>query len=133
MFNWKAEEEPILGEDDREHRPIKTYVAEFLGVAFLALTVALGDGGPIGVGLTLAIMIFATAPVSGGQLNPAVTVAQCLLGNKPWKEGAFFIIAQLLGALFANFYANLMTSDDLLISNMGLSHVHVLECGGLPA
>ena len=79
----------------------------------MALTIALGDGGPIGVGLTLAIMIFATAPLSGGQLNPAVTVAQCLLGNKSWKEGVFFMIAQLLGALFANFYATLMTSGDL--------------------
>ena len=113
MWNWNKEEEPILVEDDRDVKPLKSYVAEFLGVSFLALTIALGDGGPIGVGLTLAIMIFATAPLSGGQLNPAVTVAQCLLGNKSWKEGVFFMIAQLLGALFANFYATLMTSGDL--------------------
>ncbi|CAL8468984.1 g8525 [Coccomyxa elongata] len=53
-----------------------------------------------GNGLTLAVIIYATANVSGGHVNPAVTLANCLTGHMSWGRGGLYMAAQLLGAIF---------------------------------
>ena len=44
--------------------------------------------------------VYATANVSGGHLNPAVTFATCLTGHMSWPRGGLYCVAQLLGAIF---------------------------------
>ena len=44
--------------------------------------------------------MYATAHVSGGHLNPAITFAQCLTGHSSWKRGGLYAAAQLLGAIW---------------------------------
>jgi glycerol uptake facilitator-like aquaporin len=46
------------------------------------------------------VLVYATAHVSGGHLNPAVTFAQCLTGHCSWKRGGLCAAAQLLGAIW---------------------------------
>ena len=46
------------------------------------------------------VLVYATAHVSGGHLNPAVTFAQCLTGHCSWKRGGLYAAAQLLGAIW---------------------------------
>ena len=46
------------------------------------------------------VLVYATAHVSGGHLNPAVTFAQCLTGHSSWKRGGLYAAAQLLGAIW---------------------------------
>ncbi|KAK9849026.1 hypothetical protein WJX84_004736 [Apatococcus fuscideae] len=53
-----------------------------------------------GNGITLVILVYATANVSGGHLNPAVTLATCLTGHTSWSKGGLYCLAQLLGAIF---------------------------------
>ncbi|KAK9915252.1 hypothetical protein WJX75_006761 [Coccomyxa subellipsoidea] len=53
-----------------------------------------------GNGLTLAVIIYATANVSGGHVNPAVTLANCLTGHMSWGRGGLYMVAQLLGGIF---------------------------------
>ncbi len=53
-----------------------------------------------GNGITLVVLVYATANVSGGHLNPAVTFAQCLTGHSSWKRGGLYIVAQLLGGIW---------------------------------
>ncbi len=44
--------------------------------------------------------VYATANVSGGHVNPAVTLANCLTGHTSWGRGGLYMLAQLLGAIF---------------------------------
>jgi Major intrinsic protein len=48
----------------------------------------------------VAITVYATANVSGGHLNPAVTFANCLTGHMSWGKGWLYVAMQLLGAIF---------------------------------
>ena len=50
----------------------------------------------------LAVVVYITANVSGGHLNPAVTFATCLTGHTSWAKGALYVVAQVLGGVFGS-------------------------------
>ncbi len=92
----------------------KCYLGE--GIATFALTfVAAGavcanqySGGELGLvgiawaqGAILAAMIYAIGPLSGGHVNPAVTIAVASRGGIPARHAAGYIVAQLTGASIA--------------------------------
>jgi len=52
-------------------------------------------------GLAIAVMVTATLHISGGQLNPAVSIALMLTGKITPREGIAYIISQLAGAVLA--------------------------------
>ncbi|MGI9096248.1 MAG: MIP/aquaporin family protein [Candidatus Limnocylindrus sp.] len=95
-------------------------VAELLGT-FLFFIVGAGavivnaaTGGEVGLigvalahGLALAVLATAFGPISGGQFNPAVTVALWLVGKVRTRAGARIIVAQLAGATAAGFVLKL--------------------------
>ncbi|HEU4583476.1 MAG TPA: aquaporin [Polyangiaceae bacterium] len=57
-------------------------------LALLANTVATGAG--------LVPLILTFGPISGAQLNPAVTLADAALGGKPWREVPGYMAAQIV-------------------------------------
>ncbi|KAF1333700.1 putative Aquaporin9, partial [Globisporangium splendens] len=59
-----------------------------------------GDWSTIsfGYGIALMMVLYASADISGGHLNPAVTVAMCLHGRLPWNKAPYYIAAQFAGA-----------------------------------
>lgn len=78
-------------------------LAELTGTFFLtlaALTVA-APVTPYAVGLTLLVFVYAIGGLSGSHLNPAVTVGLVASRRFPLVQGAFYIIAQVAGALLA--------------------------------
>ena len=87
------------------------YIGAFIGTFFLVLTIGntvIGDssGGvvpPIAIGATLMVMIFATGHISGGHLNPAVTLAVWMRGKLPTSEVIGYWAAQVLGGVAAAF------------------------------
>lgn len=94
------------------------YLAEFVGTFFLVLTVCtaavLGTAGvpntgisfaPVAIGLVLAIMVYGAGHISGGHLNPAVTLGVCLRGKCEFKDAPFYMFAQVLAAVVAVFTA----------------------------
>ena len=89
---------------------IKQCVAEFIGT-FALIFVGVGaiyhNAGLLAValahGLTIAVMVSATAGISGGQLNPAVTFGLLVGGRLNIKQSVAFWIAQLAGAAAAGF------------------------------
>ncbi|GAB3278699.1 aquaglyceroporin AqpS [Actinocorallia lasiicapitis] len=98
--------------------------AEALGTLLL-VTVVVGSGimaqtlSPDDVGLQLlenstatvfglAALILILGPVSGAQFNPVVTLADCVLGDRPVKELAVYVPAQIAGAIGGSVLANLM-------------------------
>ena len=52
-------------------------------------------------GFAITLLVFATAHVSGGHLNPAVTFAAVLTGKISAVKGAMFVLGQLVGAVLA--------------------------------
>src|SRR5918992_3344894 len=62
-----------------------------------------GALGPLGIGLVFGlvvmVMVYATGHLSGAHINPAVTLAFALTRHFPGRDAAFYVSAQLLGAL----------------------------------
>jgi aquaporin Z len=93
---------------------LRPLIAEFVGVFMLvfigagAIIVngyrdgALGLGGIAAAhGLAFALAVTATMSISGGHINPAVTIGLWSIGRiKPGKAG-LYVVAQLLGAVVA--------------------------------
>lgn len=75
--------------------------AEFFGLLFFQL---FGGAAGKGVynGLLLMVLIYCTAELSGGVLNPAVALALMVGGELPWMKGVLYIIAEMMGAIFGS-------------------------------
>lgn len=56
---------------------------------------------PLAIGLTLAVMVFATGHISGAHLNPAVSVGVFLRGGLSVADLVAYIVAQLVGGVLA--------------------------------
>jgi aquaporin Z len=95
-------------------KTLRPLVAEFIGVFFLtfagcgaivANTYRDGSVGLIGIaaahGLALAIAVSATMNVSGGHINPAITLGLWSVGRINAKNAGLYVFAQLLGATAA--------------------------------
>lgn len=93
---------------------LRPLVAEFIGVFFLtfagagaivANTYREGSVGLLGIaaahGLALAIAISATMNISGGHINPAVTLGLWSVGRIDAKKAGLYVLFQLLGAVAA--------------------------------
>lgn len=86
------------------------YIAEFVGTFALVFTVgccALAPGdlswNATAIACVLMVMVYATGPVSGGNLNPAVSFAHGLVGSLPWHVVLGYWGAQLAGGISAGF------------------------------
>lgn len=92
----------------------KQCVAEFIGT-FALIFIGIGaiynlgglekNGGLLGIalahGLAIAVMVSATAGISGGHLNPAVTFGLMLADKIDLKGAIAYWVAQLAGAVAA--------------------------------
>ncbi len=94
----------------------KSLVAEFIGtftLIFIGVGAIAADhitGGKLGLagialahGLAIAVMVSATAAISGGHLNPAVTIAMWTAKKIDARHTIGYVTAQCLGALAAAF------------------------------
>jgi len=95
-------------------KTLRPLAAEFVGVFMLTF---IGAGaivlnqyreGIVGLagiaaahGLALAIAVTATMNISGGHINPAVTVGLWSVGRIGWKQAGLYVLAQVLGAIVA--------------------------------
>src|SRR5262249_382426 len=62
----------------------------------------------IATGATLVAIILAFGEISGAHFNPAVTLAMASEGGLPWREVPGYVLAQVIGALFAVATAHFM-------------------------
>jgi aquaporin Z len=123
--------QPILiKERAYTHDSFAKYVAEFVGTFFLVFTVGCNVhtgsiGAAISIGGILMVMVYALGPVSGGHLNPAVTVAIALSGRNKisFENMCCYILAQLAGGLFGAFHYWIIFNDAFLLRPLaGYSH-----------
>jgi glycerol uptake facilitator-like aquaporin len=99
-------------------------VAEFTGTLLL-LAAVVGSGimgeklaaanialallaNTIATGAALVAIVLAFGPISGGHLNPAVTLADAWQGGISWHETPAYILAQVAGAIAGVIAAHLM-------------------------
>lgn len=111
-------------------------LAEFLGtlililfgvgvVAQVATTVdnALGDHDSIawawGIGVTMGIYV--SVKITGGHLNPAVTIALATFKGFPWRKVAPYALAQTLGAFVAALIVRFVYADLIYKLDPGLT------------
>ncbi len=106
---------------------IKALVAEFIGtftLIFIGVGAICGDvmtGHMLGItgialahGLAIGVMVSATAAVSGGHLNPAVTLG-ALVANKITIPNAIaYMVAQCLGGILAAYVVTLAIPEQVL-------------------
>ena len=79
---------------------LNKYLVEFLGTMFfLYVILATGSAIPIGLALTVAIMVGGN--ISGGNYNPAVSIMMTAAGKLPKKDLVPYIVAQVAGGLAA--------------------------------
>lgn len=76
------------------------YLAEFFGTLFYVYVIV-ATGNPLAIGAALALSMLLTSNISGGHINPAVTIVMATAGKLDVKEIFPYIIAQVFGGLTA--------------------------------
>ena len=79
---------------------MQQYLAEFSGTLFFVYVI-LATGNPLAIGAALALVILLASPISGGHMNPAVSIAMASLGKIDRSELIPYVLAQVFGALVA--------------------------------
>src|SRR5688572_22726603 len=80
-----------------------------VALALLANTLATGAG--------LIALLLTFGPISGAHFNPAVTIADAVIGGLPWRAVPGYLIAQLVGAFAGVAAAHLMFDLPLLTAS----------------
>jgi aquaporin Z len=76
------------------------YLVEFLGTAFF-IYVILATGNPLAIGAATALVIMMTSDISGGHINPDVSIVMAAAGKLPAAEIIPYCLAQVFGGLVA--------------------------------
>ncbi len=96
---------------------VATFALIFVGAGAVILSTGTGQLDLVGValahGLVLAIMVSVTGHISGGLVNPAVTIALWTAGKISTQRGAVLIVAQLLGAVVGALLVRYAVGGDL--------------------
>ncbi len=83
---------------------VATALFVFVGAGSVVMNTATSNQlGPLGIalvhGIALAVVVTATLRISGGHVNPAVTVAIWIAGKIEGRAAGAYVVAQLLGAV----------------------------------
>jgi aquaporin Z len=76
------------------------YLVEFLG-SLLFIYVFLATGNPLAIGASLALVMLLTKGISGGFINPAVTISMAAAGQISTNQIIPYCLAQIFGGLVA--------------------------------
>lgn len=79
---------------------LNKYLAEFLGTLFFVYII-LATGNAIAIGAALAIAVMVAGTISGGHINPAVSVAMVAAGKMSSSDLLPYILAQIAGGMVA--------------------------------
>lgn len=84
-------------------------------------------GIALGQGLILAALLALTAPVTGGYLNPAITLMLWVMGRLETQRAAGLIVTQMIGGVLAAICLRYLFADTLLqAAHFGAPHLNPL-------
>ncbi|KAK6759731.1 hypothetical protein RB195_021351 [Necator americanus] len=118
-----------------DNKLVRELLAETIGTFFLLLIgtaanvqAAASDGGNmtschIAWGIGFMFAVYLAASVSGAHLNPAISLAQCVLGNIPTWKVFLFSFAQIIGAYLGTAVSYFGHHDDLWKLDGGIRRV----------
>ncbi len=100
---------------------VGTFTLIFIGVGAIASNVMSGgQSGLVGIalahGLAIAVMVSATAAISGGHLNPAVTIGLFAAKKINLQDTLQYVCAQCAGATLAALFLKVTIPSDVLAS-----------------
>jgi glycerol uptake facilitator-like aquaporin len=76
------------------------YLVEFIGSLFFVYVI-LATGNPLAIGAALALVLLLTSNISGGHINPTVSIVMASAGKIPTSELIPYCLAQVFGGLTA--------------------------------
>jgi glycerol uptake facilitator-like aquaporin len=76
------------------------YLVEFLGATFFVYVI-LATGNPLAIGAALALVTLLTVNISGGYINPVVSIVMASAGKLPTSDLVPYCLAQIFGGLTA--------------------------------
>lgn len=96
-----------------------------------------GNGNIVAIalahGLVLSVMVSATMHVSGGQFNPAVSLALAVIRRQSWGQALAFAAAQCVGAALAAFILKVtFTPDAVAAGKLGATLASLSNTDSLP-
>lgn len=101
---------------------IGTFILVLFGVGAVAVSVWTGGLSlwPVALMFALGVTfgVYASGKISGGHINPAVTLTMAVFTGFPWAKVAPYILAQFIGAILASaaiygFYAGIVAQFEL--------------------
>ena len=125
---------------------MKKYISEFIGTSVLVLFgtgIAVVSGGnlvatSLAFGLAIVSMAYVIGNISGCHVNPAVSLAMLISKRMEVKDFAYYVIAQILGALLGTAILYLILSNTTIgVSALGangygsLSATHISLLGAI--
>jgi len=76
------------------------YLVEFLGTLFFVYII-LATGNPLAIGAALALVILLSENISGGNINPAVSIVMASAGKLDIHDLIPYVLVQIMGGLTA--------------------------------
>jgi aquaporin TIP len=128
---------------DKHLRPciaemLGTFLLCFIGAGVICTDALMRNGNPnnpagpglIGIalanGIALAIAVSATMNISGGHINPAVTICMWVLGKIDTPQMVAYVVSQMLGALIAGFFIIVIFNNSVAANpDIGYGTPHV--------
>jgi len=104
---------------------IRAYLAEFIGTFILVFTVGCNVlskqsvWAGVSIACSLMVAIYALAPISGANFNPAVSVTLGIAGKLPWKDVAVYSVVQASAGVLAGLLSHLMFGAPLALGPAG--------------
>ncbi|CAJ1025428.1 putative Major intrinsic protein [Leishmania shawi] len=108
-------------------------VVEFIGTFLLVLTVSLStvqntEMAPISIGFLFMSLVFSFGYLSGGHINPMVTISVWLATSTGQGHATFsmrrlimYVVAQMVGGMIAAFICVALNGREFPVPNMGVN------------
>ncbi|KAG2438040.1 hypothetical protein HXX76_005654 [Chlamydomonas incerta] len=102
---------PHVGLALRDKHFVTALLAEFLGVLLFQLLAGSIEHGPVETATAFAAIMYFVGPLSGGHLNPMVSLAGAATGHIDLVRGLCYAVVQILGAIMGAILQVWLISD----------------------
>lgn len=103
---------------------MKKYIIEAVGTFFLVVTIAFTKN-PLAVGAILSAFVYVGSSISGGQYNPAVSLALWRIGKITRDDFLKYVASQFGGAIAATLFIGFMKGTPFLVNpSASFSFIH---------
>jgi len=82
------------------------YLAEFLGTVLVVLCALVSNGNFLVVGVSVAVAMFFAGKISGGHLNPAISLSLYVNNKMALNDFLAYLVSQFAGGVSSVFLYN---------------------------